>query len=86
MNKVILNGIDVNEALDKLEKVKKILELVKLVEQANRRSGLECFDIGLEKEAQYHRGYADCCLAIINNLESIIGEEWYYNGSIYRNS
>ena len=75
MNKVILNGIDVSEALDKLEKVKKLLELVKLVEQANRRSGCKYFDKGLEKEAQYHRGYADCCLAIINNLESIIGDK-----------
>ena len=75
MNKVILNGIDVNEALDKLEKVKDFIAYIKQAEQNYRANGWECFGIGLVEEAQYHRGYADCCLAIINNLESIIGDK-----------
>lgn len=75
MSEVILNGIDVSEALDKLKKVKKLLEVVKLVEQAHRTNGWECFNKGLEKEAQYYFGKADSCLATINDLEMIIGDD-----------
>jgi len=75
MNKVILNGIDVNESLDKLEKVKDFIAYIKQAEQNYRANGWECFGIGLVEEAEYHFGKADSCLATINDLESIIGDK-----------
>ena len=74
MNKVIVNGIDVSEALNKLEQVKELIEVVKQAEQTHRANGYICFGKGLEKEAEYHFGRADCCLATINDLERIIGD------------
>ena len=75
MNKVILNGIDVSEVIDKLEKVKNFIVYIKQAEQMHRKNGWKLFGEGLEKEAELHFGYAKCCQATINDLEMIIGEE-----------
>lgn len=74
MNKVILNGIDVSEAVNKLEQVKKLIEVIRQAEQTHRANGYICFGKGLEREAKYHFGRADGCLATINDLERILGD------------